>query len=100
MTDGTDALEFLVAGTTLVPVCRVYLVDARVDHYGGLAIRGDAGKGTLTRGTPESELVVTGYLTPRTVWHGQPIKTGCLTGTRIWHGEVKKLTVVRPDPSS
>ena len=79
------------AGTTLVPLCRVYLVDARVDHYGGLAVRGDAGKGTLDRGTYDSEPIETGYLTPHAVWYGQPINTACLLGTCIWHVEVKKL---------
>src|SRR5215831_11456955 len=100
MTGGTDALEFLMAGTTLVPVCRVYLVDARVEHYGGLAIRGDAGKGTHGRVSHDSEFIVTGYLTPRTVGYSQPIKTGRLRGACIWHVEVKRLTVVRPDPNS
>ena len=57
---GKGVETLLVGGTTLVPVCRVYLNDARVDHYGGLAIRGDTGKGAHGRSTQDSEPIETG----------------------------------------
>src|SRR5579862_1165503 len=83
---------------SLIPLGRVYLVDARVDHDGGLAFRSDTGKDALPSVADNSETIVAGYPTPRSVRDCQPIKSAHLLRTGIRHVEVQRLTVVRPDP--